>query len=302
MAKSFIRKAGSGGFLHGVSGQITDYLFETKKGEGAKGPWTSLSVKLTIKPDGAEPVDQYLNAGFLYGDNTVSKDGKTIEGQDSYTLRDDTQWGKFLVAVIEKGGESVEAALGEGRDYSALIGIRLTFARIVDEDGTIEAGKRKLGAVKAKTATREQLIEAGKREDKKDKSKRYMLDNLLVSEVLALPEVKKGGASKPAANKPAAAAPAAKAASTDTTTADAALTTILQGVAGQTLERAKINSAVVKYALNAKLSQADRDALRKTLMSDEYLDGAAERGLIVADGTGKSATITLVPADEQEAA
>ena len=87
----------------------------TKKGNA----FTPISVKLTVEPDGAEPVVQYYNAGFLYGDNKVSKDGQSIVGEDNFVLDGGTQWGRFILSLTfgktaRPGGDAASAAPGRG--------------------------------------------------------------------------------------------------------------------------------------------------------------------------------------------
>lgn len=297
MALPFRKRGGNGGFLNGVSGVIKSIGFKANKtGKTKKGnTYTQYSGVVLVVPDGGEPVEQYLDAGFLYGDNTVSEDGRTIKGADVYTIDPDTQFGRFIASLVEgEGNRLPEDLLGDCRNYDGVAGTRVTFARQVDEEATFNRGVYKLGA-KAKNMDRAAVIEAGKRVDKKDKSKKFMLDNLLVAEVLAGPEPgAKSGAKKAAGSKAAASKPAAEPAAIDTDQADAALAAIVGGAADKTIARDKLSSAVLRYAVANKLSGAERDALRTLLASDEYLDSAVERELIVLDGEGKGQSIVLV--------
>lgn len=290
------RPGGGGGFLNGVSGVLVDYEFAiNKQGVTKKGlPYTTMSVKLTIQPDGGEPVDQFFDAGFIYGEHPISDDGKTIQGDERYALDGTTLWGQFVLSLVEGDGNRVpEDLLGDLRNYEALMGTRVTFSRVKDIEATKARGARKLGA-KATTATEEALINAGKRQDKKDKTKSYVLDKLLVTEVVALPEGGRAKTVKKAVAKKAVAKVAAPAASEgDSEAADAAIKAVLEGADGA-LARTALSSAFVKYALSQKMAPADREPLRKTLISDDYLTDASERGFLVLDGEGKDSTIALV--------
>ena len=296
-----IRKPGQGGgFLNGASGAILDAGFvANKSGENKNGPYTTYSAKLTIQPDGGEAVDQFLDAGFMYGDNTVSEDGKSIEGSDDYYVDAATQYGQFLTSLVEGEGQRFpEETLGDLRSLKPIIGTRVTFKREVDVEATKKRGAYKLGK-KAAGATDQQLFEAGKKIAKKGKSagKAFPLDRLLVTELISLPEVK--GKKTAAATKTATKAAPAKAAApvADTDAVDAALVSILTSAKDSTLARSGLSAAAVKYRLSAKLDPDTFEGIRKQLVSDAYIADAVERELIVVEGAGKSAVLTLVPSE-----
>ena len=93
-------------------------------GENEYGPWTAYSAKATLLPDGAEKaVEQYMPAGFLRGDNTISKDGRRIEGAEAYSLDGNTPFGKFVVSMVE----------GEGTRFPAL--------KVMDGGKVLRAGR-----------------------------------------------------------------------------------------------------------------------------------------------------------------
>lgn len=282
-------KRGNGGFLNGVAGTVQGYALEQKTGVIGKGDrkgeeYRKFSLKLNVLPDGGKVAEQYLDGGFLYDDNEVSDDKQSIEGKNQFILDGKTELGKFIISLIEGDGNRLpEEALGDLRSFAFLNGIRLKFARVRDEEETKRRGKKK---------------------DKKT-GKEYDRDQLLCAEVLAVGTGKPAAGAKKAAGK---AAPAAKvtakpaAAAVDTDAADAALTTILKGVADNQIEVTKIGGAVVRYALANKLDAATRDALRKTLADQAYLTDAADRGIVMVDGEGKTQTLTLVEQAEQAAA
>ena len=301
-----------------MSGSIESITFKAgKTGTNAKGePWTLYTGVVNIKADGSDVAKpQFLDAGFLYGDNTISADGLTIEGDDRYMLDGDTPFGRFIVSLNEptEGSGVPDDVIGDCRNYAAVSGTRVTFARVINVDATIAAGLRKLKVKKVTDENRESVINAGKRVAKKDgkpvvgtdgKPQAFMLDDLLVTEVLSLPEGGAKGKSKVAkpvagATKTTKAAP--KTASTgsplDVDAADAAIAGVLSTVEGNTLPRTGISSAFVKYALSKpdlKANSAAREALRKVVISDDYLNDAVERGVVILDGEGKDASVQLV--------
>lgn len=290
MALPFKRpNGGGGGYLNGVTGTINAVEFAvnktglTKRGDS----WTTISVALTVQPDGGDPVVQFLDAGFIYGDNAVSADKRSITGKDDYMLDTTTPWGQFVVSLVERESGTVlpEDLLGDLRNFDRLVGTRVTLARVRDEDATLARGARKLGAA-AKTATREQILDAGKRVSKTDATKSYMLDKLLVADVVALPPAKaaRGGGKRSAAPAAAAATPVSQGVAVDTATADAALMAILAAAKDGVLDRAKVGNAVLRYAVANKLPADDRDALRAMFQDDAYLTAAAARDVVILDG------------------
>ncbi len=281
---------GGGGYLHNVSGNIISIDFVAgNSGENEYGPWTAYSAKMLIQADGAEaPAEQFMNAGFLRGNNTVSEDGRTIEGDDDYSLDGNTAFGQFVVSLVEgEGARFPEDRLGDLRTYAPVDNTRVTFLRAKDEPRTAREEK----AGRPTTTTN------------KKTGKEYGFDVLLVKEVLALPEAN----GKPAVKatkvngKPATKAttkatkPAAAVATNGTEAADAALVGILGAAANRTLSRSKMTSSMIGYSLKATppIEGEAREAIRKLLGSDAYIADAVERGLIVVDGEGKSASLIL---------
>jgi len=274
-----IRRPGKGGgFLNNVAGVIKSIEFVGgNNGENEYGPWLAYSAKATIRPDGAEKdVEQYIPAGFLRGNNTISKNGRRIEGSDPYMLDGNTPFGKFVVSLVEgEGTRFPEDRLGDLRSYEAVDGTRVTFERKVDEEETKRQGMRKYTGTDGK-------------------EREVPRDVLLVKEVLALPDTKGGkGASKTTTGGGAKGAAVATAAAADTDATDAALTAILSAAKDRTLSRSKVSSSVIGYALKAGLDGAVRESIRTQLSSDAYVADAVERGLIVVEGEGKAANLIL---------
>ena len=273
---------GKGGYLNNTSGVIQKITFKLgKKGVSKKGrPWQSYSAVALILPDGAtKAVEQYMNAGFLPEGNTVSKDGRTIEGTGVFGLDPDTQFYKFVVSLVEgEGTRFPQERLGEFRNYEAVDGTRVTFSRVEDPEETKRRGPR--------------------RDEKTGKD--YPRDYLLVKEVLELPSEKKAAGKKAASPKAKATVAAAKAEAATvapagdlTAQADEAIKSILTGVENRQIERGKLASAFIKYSLATNLEGKAREDLRKFLLSDEYVADAIMRDLIVVNGEGKSAVLIL---------
>lgn len=269
------RRGGKGGFLNGVSGVINSLTFKAGK-TGKKGDreWRKYSGVAVITPDGGKPTEQFLDAGFLDDGFDVSKDGRSIEGPGDYALDVDTQLGKFIVSLVEGDGLRVpEAALGDLRSYDAIAGTRCTFKKVVDEEAT-----KRLGMKKGKPGT-------------KSAGKEFPREDLLVAEVLSLPDAKAKGAKKTVAPKTPAAkatAPAAPA-PVDAGSAydpDTAIKTIITE-AGGTIEFGKLSAAAVRFGLKNKLPAPAYNALRDQVTNEEFLAGAVERGVIAIEGEAK---------------
>jgi len=277
MAYNGFRKAGGGGFLHGVSGLISGITFDSKvwPAQGKKPAYTTLSAEVLIIQDGqTEANQQFLKAGFLYEGQSVSKDGKTlISDNDRPIITEDSEFGKFVSSMLEANPD-VEADLDPaGRNFEGLVGYRVTFAKIVDSVTQMAIGKKRLGA-KAKNSTPEEILAAGKRADKNDASKSYNVDYLAVSAVLGKQAVK--GAGKLAKRTVAAAAPTGG--DGDTAAAADVVLSMLADAPDNTLETTKLNSALIKHASTTGMSREDREATARMLKDVAFLssiDGVA---------------------------
>lgn len=258
----------NGGYLNNTAGLIQKISFKPgKKGVSTKGrPWQSYSAVALILPDGAaKSVEQFLNAGFLPDGNTISKDGRSIEGTGDY-LDPDTQFYKFVVSLVEgEGNRFPQDRLGDFRNFEPVDGTRVTFLRVEDPEETARRGPR--------------------RDEKTGKD--WPRDQLLIKEVLELPSEKKAAGKKAASPKAKAAVAAAKApaaaaapAGDLTEQADAALVGILQSIDTKEIERSKVGGAFIKYALGAGITGPPRETLRKFLVTDDYATGAVDRGVV----------------------
>lgn len=289
------RKQGGGGFLAGVTGAITGYSFDTKEWtsdnpKAKKKVYHTLSMGLTIRPDGAEEdVQQFLPAGFWYPeDQALSEDGRTLltlEDGEAVDLAlpviaEDSEAGKFLASLIESGkdkGLDESAFPDNGSNFEAMLGWRVQFGKALDTDRQMAAGRKALG-VKARTATDTEILEAGKQQDKKDKSKSYNRTYLVVTDVFgqaALPKAKGNGKG---AVKNAAKASAAKATKSKPKTDDGEqqavdiLMAILNDAKDNTVLKSQLSGKVVAYCFDNDIDDATREQLRKAIYSDEFLE------------------------------
>lgn len=262
MAFNGFRKGG-GGYLNNVSAVISGYKFGSKVWESKKkggDDYTTLSVQLLIVPDGATaPVQQFLQAGFLQDNQRISANGLTLESEDdSAIILEDSEFGKFILSAFEAGLPE-DALREDGRNYEGLIGYRVTFKKVVDEEATAKFGRRV---------------------DKKDKTKSYNRDYLTVSAVLGKQAVAAGKSkaaklSAPISKRNGAVTEADEQASVDV------LVALLEATGG-TLPMNKLSSLLVKHALSTGMPAAEREAHRKLITSAAFV--ANERGWFVADG------------------
>jgi len=277
------RKSG-GGFLNGVNGVIQSITFDSKEWGEGEDAYTTLSACVKVLQDGAEDaVEQYLPAGFLYEDMSISADGKTIEGgNDGAVIQEGSEFAKFVQSAIETGGIGESAFDENGRNFEALEGLRVTFGKVLNKERQMAAGRKKLGKAKAAAASEDEIMKAGRRQDKNDKTKFYNHDQLVVSAVLGREDVKpakgakakagaKAAAPKSTAAKGGKANGAAKTVEEDYTAADALLVDLLADAKGNTINKASISSLIVRKALADDMDNETRDGFRKLLASDEYL-------------------------------
>lgn len=262
------RKSG-GGFLNGVAGTIVGYNFEAKEwpGKNGKESYTTLSVELQVKQDGADaPVKQFLQAGFLYDNQDITDDGQELTSDDDRAIiSEDSEAAKFLQSAIDGGLDEAPFVESGLRSLAGLVNQRFKFKRVVDEEATKKFGKRK-----------------GK--DKDGKPAEYNRDNLLVDEYLGeaeAPVVK--GRGKTAAPKATAKGGkvngTAKNAEADAQVekAESVLLDILAS-AGKALDRTGLSAKIVRYSTenpfsdDAEEHNAIRESLRKLIGSEDFLN------------------------------
>jgi hypothetical protein len=275
MAYNGFRKAGGGGFLNGVTGKIIGITFDSKAwpAVGKKPAYSTLSAEVRIMQDGQTiAVQQFLKAGFLYDGQSVSKDGKTLTSDnDRPIITEDSDFGKFVMSILEANPD-VEADLDPaGRTFEGLVGYRVTFAKVLDAETQIAIGTKRLGA-KAKHSTAEEIMTAGKRQDKTDASKSYNVDYLAVSAVLGKEPVKGGkSASRTNGSGKVAATAAPTGGDGDTAAAADTVLSMLADAPDNTLETARLNSTLIKFAAASGMLREDREATARLLKDVAFL-------------------------------
>lgn len=246
-----------GGFLNNVDGVITGYQFTDvfPGGDGdskkKKGDFNALYFILNARVDGADDdVTTTLFAGSA-DDFEISDDGHTLEPlAEGGGLRAGTPLFKLLESLIEHGFP--ETNFPEDQiNFEAMIGTRVTFVQVVDEEATKKLGKKK---------------------DKKT-GKEYNRTDLKVSAVLALPQAE---APSKGAAKGAAKGAKGKQAEPETPDLNDEAVEALMGVladADGSIQRSKLT---VKVAQKVGLKNPNREELRKLIFSEEFL--ATEQG------------------------
>lgn len=268
-------KKQSGGF----TGALTSLTFESKEWKDGKKPYHTITAKLVFDKDGADkPIEQYLPAGFFYPKDgqAISDDSETLEG--GAQVGENTEFARFVQSAVDKGAVTEDELLdedGNGTNFAALVNKRYEIGREINVERQMAAGRKKLG-VKAKTASDEDIMKAGRQQDKNDKSKYYNLTFLVVvsllgeAEPVEQPKGKKAAAPKASAAKGGKANGRAKS-EEDYTEADALLTDLLADAKGNTIPRSGLSSAIVRKALENDMDNDTRDAFRKLLADPAFL-------------------------------
>jgi len=259
-----------GGFLNGVDGTITDYIFTTefngKKGRRNENDFLCLYALLTVREDGSKAdVETHLFAGSA-DDWEISEDGKTITpvGDGNPSLNANTGMGLFIDTLVMKGFPE-ERLPEDVVNYEAIIGTRCQFAQQVNAKATDKYGQRK-----AKTG-----------------KGTYDRTDLIVAAVHSLPEESSGkrptsGPALSAGTKTAKTAPTSRSKPngkiteedlTDLT--DETIVAILADKDGE-IKRKGLSIEVTKRLMK----HPQRDPMRELISSDAYLAGAVERGVI----------------------
>lgn len=252
-----------GGFLNNVDGTITGYEFTAVPPNGKEeGEW--LYFVPAIKVDGAdEEVSQHFFLGAAE-DFEISKDGQTLSREDGITFGAKTPFGRLLTSMLANGLDESELPDLEGGDdleLSALVDKRYRFIQEIDEEANRKLGKRKVKDKKTK------------------KTVEYNRTNTLVSKVYGEVKEEKGGksSSKSASTK--------KAKDDDgddlTAEADAVVADILSENEGE-VERGKLSLALTKALMKNK----NREALKKLILSDDYLTSDDRSSVFTLEGKG----------------
>lgn len=274
------RKQG-GGFLNGVNGRIESVKFDSKEFDGAKGPYHKLSAELVIAQDGAEEtVQQFLDAGFIYPDRdeAVSGDGSTLEG--GAQVNPDSEFGLLVKSFITNGNIAETEFPEDGSNFDLLTTYRVTFGKELNKDRQMAAGRKKLGikdskgfSAKGKEYSEQEILDAGKRQDQKDKKKFYNHDRLVVTAVLGGADAKPTKAGKVNASKPNGKAQAEEADYTEQ--ADEMLLSLLEASKDGVIKVSSLGSLVVKKSLEDDIEDEVSEGIRGLFADTEYREREA---------------------------
>lgn len=265
----------SGGFLNNVQGIIANYEFTTEfpgsDGEkSGKSDFNPLYCVLTAQVDGSDdPQTTTLFVGSA-DDFEIEENGHVLTPvDDSVQLRAGSDFARFIGSLCEAGfPESSLPDDGEPINYEAIIGTRVTFVQLKDEEKMARSAKN---AAKSKG----KFNAEGQRKGKDGKY--YNQTYLAVSEVLALPGTGDAKASKATgkATKPAAAGKASKPAKEEVDIDAIAIETLIAVV---TDADGKLHKSKLPVKLQQKLGakHPQREEVRKLVYTDEFL--AREEG------------------------
>jgi hypothetical protein len=270
-------KKGSGGFLDGVDGVITDYIFTDefngepfkpgKDPKTKKDKFHALYFLLSAKPDGAE--DSVTTTLFAGGadDFRISDDGKTIWDAEYETQEDadaqestrqlgaNTALGKFVTSLVDAGFPIANLSDAQSTNFEPIIGSRVRFVQRVNVEDTKKLGKKV---------------------DKKTK-KEYDRKDLLIDQVYAVGD----GSSEAADEAPVTAAKGkagakGKPAAVDVPTlAASTLVDILKENDNQ-IAKSKVSMRV----LTMLMKHPNREDVKKWLFNDANLAQLASDGVI----------------------
>lgn len=263
-----------GGGLTGTPIQIVGYALATKQ----FGDNTKISMELRFLKEGAtEPLKRFLDGGFLRDGQSISSDGLELVGG-----RRGIEGGTEIATLIESMA-ALQPELAEtvtDRNFTAIVGARLTVAEVINTERQMAAGKKALGA-KAKTASEEEVLKAGRRKDASDPKKSYNHTMLVAETVVELgAAIPKGvaGAGKPAGKK-AAAKPA-------TLVVDEAFAAGLVRefvTASSPLNKGELERLALGKTVTLGIGGTDRTKLRNFMKDETFLAGVD--GVIFADGS-----------------
>lgn len=254
-----------GGFLNNVDGTITGYEFTAVPPNGKEdGEW--LYFVPTIQQDGA---DKEVTQHFFLGaaeNYEISKDGQSVSADGGVTFGAKTPFGRLIKSMLANGLDEESLPDLEGGDdleLSALVDRRYRFAQEIDEAANAKLGKRKVKDKKTK-----KMVE-------------YNRTNTVVVKVYDADEdeAPKGKAAKTTGK-------ASKSKKDDdgddlTGEADSIVTDLLSDNDGE-IERGKLSLALTKVLMK----NANREALKKLIISDDYLTSDDRESIFTLEGKG----------------
>lgn len=278
----------SGGF----AGKLESITFESKEWKDGKKPYHTLTMVLDIDQDGREDtLKQYLPAGFFYPNDgqSISEDGTTLEG--GAAIGKDTEAFRFIQSAVDAGIVS-EEELGDGSNFEMLTGRRYDYGREINKPRQMAAGRKALkikdsnGFVGGgKTYTEDDIMKAGRQQDKNDKSKSYNHTFLVImgalgaaAEAAPAPKAAKNAEKKAPASKDAKGGKANGAAKGKEAKGPSAeelatsmLVDFLADAKNNELKVSALSSLVVRKAVEDDIDNETRDAIRILLKDADFL-------------------------------
>jgi hypothetical protein len=261
-----------GGFLNNVDGEITGYEFtpDFPGGDGkrkGKSDFNPLYFVLTVQEDGAEEARTTTLFAGSADDFEISKDGLTLEPVDNGGIGAKSDLGRFMASLVEAGfDENNLPEDDEPINYEAIVGQRVTFVQVKDEDAMAKAAKkwRQSGG---------KFNDQGQKKGKDGKY--YNLQYLTVSAVLGEAD------ERPAKGKKTAALASKGKTGTKVTKgrANGKVEVDIDELAKETLLAilADNDDSIAKSKLPAKIAQKlgvkhpQREEVRKRIYSDDFL-------------------------------
>ena len=286
-------KRSSGNSLNGAGAKIASITFELDEIQGVKDKSKTYERATAIVEFAVDGVDdniaRYYESGFLPDGVTMNKDKKTFKG-DAPIVSGDSAFDKLISSAIEGGFPESSIEAGEGRDFRALEGERVILRVEADRDTQIRIGKAALAKSGKKNPTDDEAMEAGKRKVSKGehKGKTFNRELVLISKVVESGDVGSGGKSsqpEPEESNDGGLSDDRK---------DEVLRAILADAKDGALSRKRIHGAIVSWAVDNDIEKMEREALKEALFDTDYLEAAAERGVVAYDSDGE--IVTLVKA------
>lgn len=289
-------KRSSGNSLNGAGAKIAGITFELEDIQGVKDKsktYEKATAVVEFAVDGVEDnITRYYEAGFLPDGVKLNKDKKTFKG-DAPIVSDGSAFDKFIGSAIEGGFPESDIEEGEGRDFSALEGKRVILRVEADRDTQIRIGKAALLKAGKKNPTDEEAMEAGKRKVAKGEHKGKMFNRELVLVNKVLGEEEAGGKSV-SGGKSGKSAKETEPEETDELSddrKDEVLKAILADAKDFMLSRKRIHGAIVAWAVDNNIEKVEREALKVALFDTDYLEAAAERGVVAYDSDNEVVTL-----------
>ena len=292
-------KSGGGSF----EGVISDYMFSNKfpfgdNDDEQDDEKTSVYMLLDITKDGSTDPEQ---RAFWFGSGKflkITEKGKVLVPTDDDGVPGIYENGEVyaFLDTLDRAGFPIDTRFPDPEetrtlDFRGMLGWRVRIAFVKDTDRQIEVGRARLGG-KAKTATDAQILDAGKRKvtEGKHKGKSFDLTRWEVTKVFDGPSPRSGSAKANGEAKDDEDTPKDEATITNRR-ADLFLKALLDGARNNTLKKSDLPLSITRAARAEKLDGSEANALRSKINDDEYLEGAAGRGVI--EFNQKKQTITL---------